>query len=94
VITFDEALSIDATACCGEQSGPNVQNAGVNGPGGGRVGAVVLSPFVAPGARSDVGYNHYALLRTIEDIFGLDHLGYAGRKGVVSFGAEIFRTAR
>jgi len=94
VITFDEALSIDATSCCGEESGPNVQNPGVNGPGGGRVGAVVLSPFVSPGTQSDVPYNHYSLLRTIEDLFGLDHLGYAGQKGLAAFGADVFRALR
>jgi hypothetical protein len=35
-------------------------------------------------------YNHYALLRTIEDLFGLTHLGYANASGVVSFGADVF----
>jgi hypothetical protein len=90
IITFDEALSIEASACCHEPSGPNVLNPGVNGPGGGRVGAVVLSPFVKPGTVSDIGYNHYSLLRTIEDVFGLDHLGYAGQKGLASFGRDVF----
>jgi hypothetical protein len=90
IITFDEALTIDATACCREPSGPNVMNPGVNGPGGGRVGAVLLSPFIKPGTVSNVGYNHYSLLRSIEDIFSLDHLGYAGRKGVTAFGRDVF----
>jgi hypothetical protein len=65
-------------------------NPGVNGPGGGRVGAVLLSPFIKPGTVSNVGYNHYSLLRSIEDIFSLDHLGYAGRKGVTAFGRDVF----
>jgi phosphatidylinositol-3-phosphatase len=90
IITFDEALSIDATACCDEQPGPNVLNAGVNGPGGGRVGAVLLSPFIKAGTVSDAPYNHYALLRSIEDLFGLEHLGYAGRKGLATFGKEVW----
>jgi hypothetical protein len=90
VITFDEALSIDATACCDEQSGPNVNAAGVNGPGGGRTGAVLLSPFIAPGTVSQTPYNHYSLLKSIEDIFGLPYLGYAGRPGLTSFGADVF----
>lgn len=90
VITFDEALSIDATACCDEQPGPNVLKPGINGPGGGRIGAVVISPFIEPGTVSDVPYNHYSLLRTVEDIFGLDHLGYAGRNGLKSFGRDVF----
>ncbi|MEO7083965.1 MAG: alkaline phosphatase family protein [Gemmatimonadaceae bacterium] len=94
IITFDEALSIDARACCDEPSGPNVLMPGVNGPGGGRVGAVVLSPFIAPGTVSDVPYNHYSMLRTIEDIFRLDHLGYAGQKGLRSFGGDVFHAPK
>src|SRR5581483_9514121 len=90
VVTFDEALTIDARACCNEQPGPNVTNPGINGPGGGRIGAVVLSRFVKPGTVSDRPYNHYALLRTVEDIFGLDHLGYAGRRGLSPLGKDVF----
>ena len=92
VITFDEAPSgKDATACCNEPPGPNVSKAGVTGPGGGRVGAVLLSPFIEPGTVSDVPYNHYSFLRSIEDIFGLAHLGYAAQPGLRSFGADVYR---
>jgi hypothetical protein len=47
VVTFDEGS--DSAACCGEASGfgpdhPNVPLPGKNGPGGGRTGAVLLSP--------------------------------------------------
>jgi phosphatidylinositol-3-phosphatase len=94
IITFDEALSIDATACCHEPSGPNVMNSGVNGPGGGRTGAVLLSRFIKPRTASNVPYNHYSLLRSIEDIFALDHLGYAGQKGLASFGGDVFTRPR
>ncbi|HEX3868035.1 MAG TPA: alkaline phosphatase family protein, partial [Gemmatimonadaceae bacterium] len=79
-----------ATACCGEPSGPNVLNPGSGGPGGGRVGAVMLSPFIKPGTVSTNAYNHYALLKSVEDMFGLDHLGYAGQKGLAAFGKDIF----
>ena len=53
MIAFDEAGS-DSSACCGEQSGPNTPLAGgsMGGPGGGRTGAVLLSPFIAPGTVS------------------------------------------
>ena len=93
IITFDEALSIDATACCNEPSGPNTTAPGVNGPGGGRTGAVLLSPFIAGGTVSQTPYNHYSMLKSIEDIFGLPHLGYAGRPGLVAFGADVFTRA-
>jgi hypothetical protein len=90
IITFDEAWSIDASACCDEQPGPNVLRPGINGPGGGRTGAVALSPFIQPGTLSDIPYNHYSLLKTVEDLFGLGHLGYAGQKGLAAFGNDVF----
>lgn len=94
IITFDEALSIDATACCHQPPGPNTVNPGVNGPGGGRTGAVLLSPFIKPGTVSTVPYNHYSFLRSIEGIFGLGYLGYAGEKGLASFGKDVFTQPR
>ena len=90
IINFDEALTIDASACCGEPSGPNTIKPGVNGPGGGRTGAVLLSRFIKPGTVSNVPYNHYSLLRSVEDVFGLRHLGYAGQSGLVRFGRDVF----
>jgi phosphatidylinositol-3-phosphatase len=93
VVTFDEGS--DAAACCGERSGlglshPNVPLPGKTGPGGGRIGAVLLSPLIRPGIVSTVPYNHYSLLRTIEDIFGLPHLGDAAMAQARSFGADVF----
>jgi hypothetical protein len=93
VITFDEGS--DAAACCGESYGlgpshPSVPLPGKTGPGGGRTGAVLLSPLIRPGTVSIVPYNHYSLLRTIEDIFGLPHLGDAAMPQVRSFGADVF----
>ena len=117
IVTFDEAdieakydkatntvkLEVgDASACCGEQAGPNLkpgdtvfgnlpdQGPGVAGPGGGRIGAVLVSPFIKPGTVSDTPYNHYNLLRSLEDIFGLEHLGYAGQAGLEPFGRDVF----
>ena len=55
-----------------------VVNIDFKGYGGDRVGALLLSPFVKPGSSSDVPYNHYSLLKSLEDIFRLGaHLGYA-----------------
>ncbi len=97
IITFDESSSITpegSTACCGERGLPGAKYPpGLNGPGGGRIGAVVLSPFVKPGTVSDRPYNHYALLRTVEDIFGLAPLGYAGTRNLRPFGADVFSAA-
>jgi phospholipase C len=91
VIAFDEADGVrDASACCGEGAGPNTPLPGIFGPGGGRTGALVLSPFVAAGSWNNTGYNHYGLLRTIEDTFGLPHLGYAAAPQVRAFGFDVY----
>lgn len=83
VVTFDEADSTSADACCGETPGPGAPAPGITGPGGGRTGTVLLSRCLAPGTQDTTPYNHYSLLRTVEDIFGLAHLGYAGQAGLV-----------
>ena len=44
---------------------------------GGRVPMLVLGPMVRPGSRLDRRRTHYSLLRTIEDAWGLAHLGKA-----------------
>src|SRR6266550_8437678 len=53
LILFDEAefsiTSGDASACCNALPGPNSPLPGITGPGGGRVGAMVLSKFVRAG---------------------------------------------
>jgi hypothetical protein len=94
VVTFDEAElrgdAADASECCDEPATPNVRFPGIVGPGGGRVGALVLSPYVAPGGTSTTHYDHYSLLRSIEDLFGLAKLGYAGAPGVRSFGTDVY----
>jgi hypothetical protein len=90
IVTFDEAQGSDATACCNEKPGPNAKSPGIQGPGGGRIGAVLISPFIKPGTVSEVPYNHYSMLRSVEDIFGLDYLGYAGQEGLRPFGADVY----
>jgi hypothetical protein len=92
VITFDEADTGDATACCNEQPGYNTPNPGgtTPGPGGGRTGAVLISQYIQPGTRNDTPYNHYSFLGSVEDIFGLGRLGYAGQAGLQTFGPDVY----
>jgi hypothetical protein len=49
-----------------------------------KVGALVLSRFVAPGATDAVPYDPYSLLRTFEDLFNLSALGNAAGTKVKS----------
>ena len=101
VVTFDEA--VENLSCCNEQPGPATSDpgnqAGIPGSGGGDSGAVVISPFIKPGGSDPTvqlnatGYNHYSLLRSIEDIFGVPHLGYAGVDGLAPFGSDVYTAA-
>jgi phosphatidylinositol-3-phosphatase len=97
VIAFDEAAGPpngDSSACCGELPGPNSPLPGITGMGGGRTGAVVLSPFIKPGTVVTTGYNHYGLLGSLESLFGLPRLGEA-QTAPATFGADVFtRPAR
>jgi hypothetical protein len=92
LITFDESdgPQSDASACCGEAPGPNSPLPGITGLGGGRVGALALSPYVRPGSLSSTPYNHYSLLASIEDVFGQEHLGYAAQPGLNRFGLDVY----
>ena len=92
VITADESDSTDASACCGEGAGPNAGRPGIGGPGGGRIGALVISRYTTPGTTSTTSYNHYSLLATIEDLFGLGRLGYA-RTVPGGFGPDVFNAS-
>ncbi len=68
VITFDEGANRGAEGCCG--SAPN--------DGGGHIPTVVITNHGPHGMKDGTPYNHYALLRTIEDAFGVsEHLGHA-----------------
>ena len=50
-----------------------------------KVGALLLSPFLSPGATDPKPYDPYSLLRSTEDLFGLAHLGAADGKKVKPF---------
>ncbi len=91
-VLFDESDGSDASACCGEPKFPNtVTNGGPHpGPGGGRMGAVLLSPFIQPGTVDSAPLNHFSMLRSVEDVFGLAHLGYAALPGLSPLGRTAF----
>jgi hypothetical protein len=91
-ITFDEAANSETTACCGEEPGPDSPFPGITGPGGGRTGAVLISPFIKPGTTSAVEYNHYSSLASWETLFGVPRLADAATVST-TFGADVFTNA-
>jgi phosphatidylinositol-3-phosphatase len=100
VITVDQAPSsgafADSSSCCGQPLFPNAPAKTLTGApsGGGAVGALLLSPYVKAATTSQEPYNHFSLLRTIEDLFRLPHLGYAGLSAVKSFEPAMFTAGK
>ena len=92
IITADESdgPQSDATACCGEGASTNSPMPGIAGPGGGRIGALVISRYTRGGTWSTTPYNHYGLLASIEDVFGLGYIGYARTTGLHRFGLDVY----
>ncbi|HEX3434346.1 MAG TPA: alkaline phosphatase family protein [Solirubrobacteraceae bacterium] len=99
VITSDEAPSsgafADSSSCCGQPHFPNLPAptglaASLPPEGGGQVGALMLSPFAKAHTISQEPYDHFSLLRTIEDLFGLKHLGYAAAPKVEALKPTLF----
>jgi hypothetical protein len=83
--------------CCNEQPGPNLApfpQSSTIGPytltfqsyGGDRTGAVLLAPFIKPGTVSYTPFNHFSLLKSLEDGFDTEeYLGAAGQPGLLGF---------
>jgi hypothetical protein len=90
-------INFAGKTCCNEQPGPNLGSFPQSSKmgsytlsfqdfGGDRTGSVLLSPLLKPGTVSNTPFNHYSLLKTLEDLFGIDeHLGYAAQAGLVGF---------
>jgi phosphatidylinositol-3-phosphatase len=98
-ITVDNAPSTgeyaDSSSCCGQPRFPNLPApsgaAALSPAGGGQVGLLLLSPFIKKGGGliPDT-YNHFSLLATIEQTFGLPRLGYPGLPAVKPFSPSLF----
>ncbi len=59
--------------------------------GGGQVGLLLISHYVKPNTIDVVDYfNHFSLLATIENMFGLHRLGYSGAPGLPLFSTSVF----
>ena len=90
-ITFDESggPTSDSSSCCGEVPGPGSPLPGILGPGGGKVGALLLSPYIKAGTVSSTAYNHYSSLASWEALFGLPRLADAATV-TSTFGPDVF----
>jgi hypothetical protein len=103
-ITFAEAPqtgpNADASSCCATPEYPNLPSAESTAPatgpvkptgGGGRVGLLLISPFVKAKSVEEAGYyNHFSLLLSIENLFGLKPAGYASNLALSAFESTVF----
>lgn len=80
VINFDEGFTpSDPADIAGHPEDYGCQTCALGGLGG-RTGALLLSPRLPQGRTDATEYDHYSLLRTIENAFGItEHLGYAAQ---------------
>jgi hypothetical protein len=59
--------------------------------GGGQVGLLLISKYVKPASINVTGeYDHFSLLASIEDLFGVSRLGYAGTQGLLPFDTSVY----
>jgi hypothetical protein len=83
----DGLLIVDFAAVNAPPAAPGAEPAPAGDPL--RVGALLLSPFLTPGSTDAVPYNPYSILRSGEDLFGLDPLGLAGAAETKSFASSL-----
>jgi phosphatidylinositol-3-phosphatase len=104
-ITFDEAPQsgphADSTGCCATPRYPNLPAGGATSSatglptGGGRVGLLLISKYVKPGSSYVTGqYNHFSVLASIEALFKLKTLGYAGNVQLPTFERALYNAHR
>ncbi|RAK59434.1 phosphoesterase [Phenylobacterium hankyongense] len=89
IVTFDEGAGKTREGCCA------VTPDAPSNFGGGHIPTLVITNHGARGLSDDTAYNHYSLLRTLEDAFRLPkHLGHAADtdKGVRPM-TRLFATA-
>jgi hypothetical protein len=61
--------------------------------GGGKVGLLMISPFVEPGKVEEAEFaNHFTLLKTLETMFGVEPLGYAAEEEMPTLSANLFKS--
>lgn len=94
----------DTSACCGTPEYPNLPAPATPPPpatgpvkesgGGGRVGMLLLSPFVAPGSVNESGYyNHFSFLLSVGELLEVSPPpGYAAEPALTAFDSTVFNS--
>jgi hypothetical protein len=90
--TTAPTTTVPATTTTGTTGAAVTTPTGTSTPvGGGRVGLLLISKYTKPGSINVVGeYNDFSLLASIEDLFGVSRLGYAGSEGLLAFNKSVY----
>lgn len=91
----------DSSGCCATPKFPNLSSSGTTTSttttvagqptGGGRVGLLLISKYVKPGSSYVTGeFNHFSLLASIEALFKLQKLGFAGNVQLPAFERAVY----
>ena len=88
--TTEAATELEAETEPAKYTEESVLNAG----GGGKVGLLMISPYVEAGKVEEFEYaNHFTLLKSLEKMFGVEPLGYATEETVPTLSPSLFRSA-
>jgi hypothetical protein len=89
--TTEAAAELEAEAEPTKYTEESVLEAG----GGGKVGLLMISPYVEAGRVEETEYaNHFTLLKSLEKMFGVEPLGYATEEEMPTLSPSLFRTAK
>jgi hypothetical protein len=90
----------DPSGCCLAPEYPNLpvvqqtkstEESAFETGGGGKVGLLMISPFVEPGKVEEAEQaNHFTLLKTLATMFGVEPTGYAAEEEVPALSSELF----
>jgi hypothetical protein len=91
IITADQSASsgeyVDNSACCSDRPWYGDDQATA---GGGRVGALMLSPLIKGGTTVEGSFDHYDLLRTISRSLAVKPAGFAAHPEVTGFPRSLW----
>jgi hypothetical protein len=91
--TAGTTTTTGTTTTSGTTTSPGALGGGSTNPtgGGGQVGMLLISKYVAPATFEVTDYfNHFALLASLEKLLGVPRIGYAADPALTLFGNAVY----